>query len=198
MKRIVTVFALAMICSGAFAQFNQGRYLVGGALSLTATTEKSQSGGTTTTVGKNTDFTFTPTFGYFVIDNLAVGAAIDASVQSFKADGSSSKNSASVTTIDPFVRYYLDPGIFFQGRIGFGGASYKNTTGSTTTTSKGSVFSWDIGAGYAYFLTDNVAVEPLIKYGVQSVKAKNAGDSKTTNGGIQFQIGFTIYLGPQK
>ena len=196
MKRIVTIFALAMICSGAFAQFNQGRYLVGGGLSLSATTEKLDNGTTTTTQGKSTSFALSPSAGYFVIDNLAVGAALDMSVSSFKADGSSNKSSTTQTTFNPFVRYYLDPGIFFQGRVGFGGATDKNTTGSTTTTTKFNVFTWDIGAGYAYFLNDYVAIEPLIKYGTTTYKAKS-GNNKDKNAGIGFSIGLQVYLGPR-
>jgi len=196
MKRIVTILALAMISSAAFAQFNQGRYLVGGGLSLSATTEKVDNGTTTTTQGKNTSFTLSPNAGYFIIDNLAVGAGLDMSISSFKADGSSNKHSTTQTTFNPFVRYYLDPGIFFQGRVGFGGATDKDTSGSTTTTTKFNVFTWDIGAGYAYFLNDYVAIEPLIKYGITTYKTKNT-DAKDKNGGIGFSIGLQVYLGPR-
>ena len=75
MKKI-TFFAIAMFATlSSFAQFNQGRMLVGGSAELSTNTNKQKDGNTTTTNSKTTSFTVSPSFGYFVIDQLAVGAA---------------------------------------------------------------------------------------------------------------------------
>ncbi|HEX8060646.1 MAG TPA: hypothetical protein VF473_06895, partial [Cyclobacteriaceae bacterium] len=117
MKRIVIVLALAMISSGAFAQFNKGRYLVGGSLGFQTHANKAKAGSTTTTGSHTTDFSLSPDAGYFIIDNLAVGAALDLGISSTKDSGSNpGKTSNTSIGLSPFVRYYLNQGIFFQGQ----------------------------------------------------------------------------------
>ncbi|HMJ68351.1 MAG TPA: outer membrane beta-barrel protein [Cyclobacteriaceae bacterium] len=199
MKKIVTIIAFALICSGAFAQFNQGRYLVGGSLGFSATTTKAKSDNATNTLSHHTDLFVSPDIGYFVIDNLAVGAGLGLSVGSTKGDGNDNSKTTSTTfTLSPFVRYYLDPGVFFQGQVGFGSESEKRkATGSNTTvTTKYGVFNWSLAAGYAYFLNDFVAIEPMVGFRSNSLKDSDA-DVKYLNGGIFINVGFQIYLGPR-
>jgi outer membrane protein W len=198
MKKIVCVIALAMICSGAFAQFNKGRMLVGGAFGFSATTSKDKSGSTTTTYSHNTNFSLTPNFGYFLMDNLAVGAGIGLSTSSTKGAGNNNfKNTSSGVTLSPFARYYLDPGIFFQAQLGFGSSSFKSSSGgSTSSKTQYGLFNWSLGAGYAYFLTDNVAVEPMIGFRSSSQTNKdNTPKTKSTDAGPFLSVGFQIYLG---
>lgn len=196
MKRIVIVLALAMISSGAFAQFNKGRYLVGGSLRLDTYTSKTKSGSTTTKGGNSTDFTLSPSAGYFVIDNLAVGASLDFGASSTKYTGSSGKSSSTSIGLSPFVRYYLSQGIFFQGQVGFGSQNSKSPTGGgTTSTTKYSTSNWSLGAGYAYFLNDFVAVEPMIGYGSNSQKTTSGPDVKYSQPGLFIKVGFQVYLG---
>jgi hypothetical protein len=188
------------MCTGAYAQFNQGRWLAGGSLGFSATTDKSKSDQATVTNSHSTDFSLTPDVGYFIIDNLAVGGALNLSASSTKFEGSSRKNSSAIFALAPFARYYLDPGIFFQAQVGFGSHTDKTTdivnNATVTRTTKGGVGLWGIGVGYAYFLTDNVAIEPLLSY--QSVSAKDKdSDTKDITSGIYFNVGFQIYLGPR-
>jgi outer membrane protein len=194
MKKIFTVIALALISSGAFAQFKQGGILLNGGLGFRSTTNKLESGGTTTTLGKQTDFTFNPRVGYFFMDHLAAGLTFDVTTSMSKADGSSNKSGYSITTVGPFVRYYLDQGLFFQGEIGFGGRTDKSVTGNTTTTTKYSAMKWDIGVGYAYFLGDNVAIEPLVYYGMLNFKDKDT-NGKYKESGLGIQLGLTAFIG---
>jgi hypothetical protein len=199
MKKIITVLAFALICSGAFAQFNQGRYLVGGSLGFSTTTSKSKTDNSTNTQSHSTSFFLSPNVGYFVIDNLAVGAGLGLSVGTSKGDGNNtSKNTSTSVTLSPFVRYYLDQGIFFQGQVGFGSSSnkYKETGSNTTITTKNGVFNWALAAGYAYFLNDFVAVEPMVGFRSQSSKNKDL-DVKSINSGIFLNVGLQVYLGPR-
>jgi len=194
MKKIVTVIAFALVASGAFAQYKQGGVLVNGGLGFRSATQKVEGGGTTTTLGKQTEFTFNPRVGYFIIDHLAAGLTFDVTSQTYKADGSSNKSGLTTTTVGPFLRYYLDQGLFFQGEIGFGGHTEKDVTGNTTTTTKYNAMKWDIGVGYAYFLGDNVAIEPLVYYGMQNYKNKNTS-GKYKESGIGIQLGLTAFIG---
>jgi hypothetical protein len=197
MKKIITVIALALICSGAYAQFNQGRYLVGGSIGFSTSTTKLKNDNATNTLAHSTSFSVTPDVGYFVIDNLAVGAGLGLTVDASKGDGNdNSKHTETAFTLSPFVRYYLDQGIFFQGQVGFGSQSNKDkgNGSNTTTTTKLGVFNWALAAGYAYFLNDYVAIEPTVGYGSNSLKNKDA-DVKQISNGLFINIGFQIYLG---
>ncbi len=194
MKRIVTVIALLLVASGAFAQFNKGRYLIGGSAGFSSTTNKYDNNGTTSTLGKSTAFSISPSAGYFFMNNVAAGASLSIGSGSFKPDGNGTKTSSSSFTLTPFVRYYLQPGVFFQGLVGFGSSKTKGTNGPTTTETKYSTFDWALGVGYAYFLNDFVSIEPLLQYSSSSDKQKNT-DAKTISSGLNFRIGIQVYLG---
>ncbi|HZY81557.1 MAG TPA: outer membrane beta-barrel protein [Cyclobacteriaceae bacterium] len=204
MKKIFTVFALALISSGAFAQFNQGRMLVGGGFDFSVDVHKTETGSTTTKNGTSVSFGITPNFGYFVMDNLAVGASLglNASTYTYADNNSTFKksNSSSVNFI-PFARYYVDPGIFFQVHAGGGGGTFKvdrrvNNPAINDEPEKTGTFTWGIGVGYAYFLNDFVAVEPMVLYSGLNTKYKSQDPVYTTKtSGPSLRVAFQIYLG---
>ncbi|HEX6226912.1 MAG TPA: autotransporter outer membrane beta-barrel domain-containing protein [Chryseolinea sp.] len=191
-KRI-TLFVIAMVASlGAFAQFNKGRMLVGGSAEFRTMSDKDKTGGTTTTNGNRTTLSISPSFGYFIIDQLAVGAAVDMSLSKWNAkDAFDDDNNTTSIQFQPFVRYYLPMGIFFQGKFGVGTAK---TTYDDRGDSKYNTSSLALSAGYAIFLSDNVAIEPELGY--RTSKFKNTdSDTKNLNSGLFLRVGFQIYLG---
>jgi outer membrane protein len=194
MKKI-TILAISMFAAvGAFAQFNQGRMLVGGSAELSTNTYKDKDGGTTVTNGTSTSLSISPSFGYFVIDNLAVGASLGLGFSKWndKRAGDGDYTTSSLR-IEPFVRYYLPLGIFFQGKFGIGTTKYKydDNAFNDRKTNSGNLA---VSAGYAIFLTDNIALEPELGYRVSRSKYDDS-DEKSINGGIFMRIGFQIYLG---
>lgn len=194
MKKLTLTTLVIFISLGAYAQFNQGRMLVGGNFSADFTTNKTKAGSTTTTNYRSTSVSFGPQFGYFIIDNLAVGGILTVESASTKSEGSDNKYSSTATLISPFVRYYLDQSIFFQARFDAGSEKTKDKTATTTTTTTNGLSGFALGAGYAWFLTDNVALEPQIGY--NSITRKNkSNDVKSIDGGIYILVGFQIYLG---
>jgi outer membrane protein len=192
-KTTILLFAI-FATFGAYAQYNQGRMLVGGSLGFSTQTEKSKYDGNTQTDGNWTSFSLEPQFGYFVIDNLAVGATLDFGLSKWN-DEVDSDDDVSSTSIEftPTVRYYLPQNIFFQGQVGFGAAKYKYGSG-TVDEEKYNTLSFALAAGYAYFLTDNVAVEPMIGYGSYREKDKDS-DVKNINNGLFLRVGLQVYLG---
>lgn len=192
MKKI-TILAIMMFGAlGAFAQFNQGRMLVGGSVGFNVSTDKYKSNGTSVTNGKATSFSLAPQFGYFVINNLAVGAAVDLSLYKWtdEFDNDDDYTQTSIA-LQPFVRYYLPQGIFFQAQAGIGTSKSKfgNNNDSKYNTS-----SFALSAGYALFLTDNVSVEPILGFRIAGEKDKDS-DVKNIDSGIFLRVGFQIYLG---
>lgn len=179
---------------GAFAQFNQGRMLVGGSFDFSATTNKSKANGRTDTNSKSTSLSFGPQIGYFVIDNLAVGAGLDISLSKWKQEGSSYESTYTAFVLQPMVRYYLPQGIFFQGQFGIGAGKEKDNYSGTVDEEKFNITTWGLAVGYALFLNDNVAVEPQIGYGSAGRKYKD-NDVKEIDNGLFISVGIQAYLG---
>ena len=190
----VSMLILA-ICSAvaAFGQFEKGNFLVGGSIGLDLTTSKVKFDGNSQTDHKDTDFSMDPMAAIFVIDNLAVGAALGFSSSTYKEDGTDYKETTTEFTFEPMARYYLPQNVFFQGRGILGNATDKEVDGGTTDKDKYGVSGFSLGAGYAYFLGENVAVEPLIGYESKGYKNKDT-DVRFVEGGLFIRIGFQIYL----
>ena len=194
MNKLFLATVAALFFSTSFAQFSQGSFVMGGSTNLAGsfTTSKSKTGGATTTNGKSSSFFIQPQAGYFVIDNLAVGTGLSIGTSSYKADGSSDKSSVTSFGITPLARYYFDK-IYVQGSIGFGSSKTKNTFGGTTTETTQNTGSWSLLAGYAFFLSDAIALEPQLGYSSFSYKSKGS-NTKTINSGIAFGIGLYAYI----
>jgi outer membrane protein len=190
----VTLLVVALFASlGAFAQFNKGRMIVGGTAEFSTNTNKNRSGGTTVTNGTTTSLSISPNFGYFVIDNLAVGASLGLSLSKWNSKGSNGTDS-NTTSINfgPFARYYLPFGLFFQGKFNLG--TRKTTYDELFDDNKYNTSSFALSAGYPIFLSDNVALEPEVGYRTSRFKASDS-NAKDIDSGIFMRIGFQIYLG---
>jgi len=192
-KLFFTIFAITFY-GASFAQFSQGNFLIGGSTNLSAgfTTSKVKSGGTTTTNSKTTSFSLQPQAGYFVIDNLAVGAGLNIRTSTEKDDGSSDKSSESQFSLNPSVRYYFDK-LYGQASIAFGTAKSKDTQGATTTETKYTVGGWSLLGGYAFFLSDAISLEPQVGYASSSLKLKGS-NGKFVDSGIVIGIGLYGYI----
>lgn len=193
MKKITMLLLAWCVTAGAYAQFEKGTMLVGGSFGADFTTNKSKFDGNSTTNSKDVSVSFDPQFGIFVIDNLAVGGALGLSTSVYKQDDNDYKYVTNEITIQPTARYYIDPGIFFQGRFILGTSKSKETDNGDVDEFKYNVTGWSLAAGYAYFLNDVVAIEPLIGFGGKGYKNKDS-DVKTVDTGLFIQVGFQIYL----
>lgn len=95
-----------------------------------------------TSLKGNEVFTVNPTLGYFLADNAALGVSLTySSISKFDQ-----------FYIGPFARYYTNFGLFGHGGIQF--THIKDAE-------KENNFDFLLGLGYAAFLNDNVALEPL-------------------------------------
>lgn len=171
MKKNVCTFLLAFLAFGlaASAQTERGSWLVGGNVELN--TAKN-----TTVVG------FTPMAGYFLINNLAVGANIDYDYRK-SADGKQ-----TAFGIGPFARYYLGTmniRPFAHANVNFTSTNTKVGTQASSTATGSDLF---LGGGLAGFINRNVALEGLIGY------TSNTIANQGSYGGFGLKIGFQVYL----
>lgn len=166
-KSFLALLTFMAIGLAASAQTEQGNYLVGGNFILN-------------TPKNNTQIAFTPSAGYFVINNLAVGANLNLSY---------TKTTAKTTGlgIGPFARYYLGTlNIRPFGEADFNFTSTKTKVSTVSTSSNGTNFF--LGAGLAAFINRNVAVEGLAGYSHSNYSHSNG------SGGFNLRIGFQVYL----
>ena len=180
MKKIAfTLVALAGLTFAhqANAQLQEGTFLVGG-----------QLGNLNFDLGSSNSvsLSLTPKVGYFIKNNLAIGAEVPIGFTAIKG-------------VDPifnygvgaFGRYYFAPKEFnidnilnkgrFFGEVGVGIAGQ-------TDVEVG--FNLRVGAGYAYFLTPNVALETMVRY------QGTYGTGNTS--GLDINLGFQIHLPSKK
>ncbi|CAN5488294.1 hypothetical protein BH11BAC2_BH11BAC2_01600 [soil metagenome] len=182
MKVILTMAAALLLSVNTYAQTEQGHWLVGASSNLgfsSGKVDKDQDDATT-------NFNITPTIGYFLIDNLAAGIALD-----FNSSKTGDYKS-STFGLGPFVRYYLPMKVFGQLSYAFGSSTSNDGSGSGDV--KANTGDLGIAVGYAWMLNDNISLEPSIRYDLTSYKPDGADESiKGSTFGIN--VGFTLYFG---
>lgn len=132
--------------------------------------------------------TLTPQLGYFIKNNWAIGGQVKLDVIS--PEGTS--NTQTNWGVGAFTRYYFSDsqvttltnnGRFFgHAKVGFEG---RNSSTGNTTNGVG----LGIAAGYAYFITPNVALEAIL--GFEGIAG---GGNTNFNGDVTLGVGFQIHL----
>lgn len=163
-KLIFTISIVAAFAVTSFAQIEQGTVIVGPSTNLGFTSQSFDGAD-----DNLTSFNINLGAGYFVIENLAFGLNFGYSSLSFGDED------VSTTTFGLFGRYYVNGKIFL-------GAGYA----SSKVEDSDAVNSLPLEAGYAAFITDNIAVEPSLGYEL------GLGDNESSKFGLN--VGFMLYL----
>ena len=163
-KLSLIVLALSFLANtGAYAQDPIAK----GALMFTGGSNLGYTSYSPSTGSSSSLFVIDLKGGYFFMDNFAGGVLLDL------VSSSSGSTTSTFTSIGAFARYYVG-GKFFLGA----GVASQSSTGSTSSTVI------PIEAGYAFFLSKIVAVEPGLKF-----------TSQTGGSTFGLNIGFTVFLG---
>jgi Outer membrane protein beta-barrel domain len=130
-------------------------------------------------------FAIQPGVGYFIKDNIAIGATIGFVNSSSKPVGGGSSASNSEFGIGLMARYYTTPAsqfsLFAQGAFEFKSQSFDGG-GSTTG------FGINAKPGINYFVSPHFSLEATIgEIGFSSLKAKDATDANN-----DFNFGFNL------
>lgn len=172
MKNVILTVAAIFVFGFANAQdkkeksgegFSNGDVFVTGSVGF---------GSTKTGDVKADTFNFSPKFGFFVTENIAVGAQLGVSTSKNDNGGNGTTSPSTITKNNGFNggvfgRYYFIPAAKFSpfANLGFGFGSNKVTTdskfGGTTTSSEGKNQSINagLGLGFNYFVAPNWALE---------------------------------------
>jgi hypothetical protein len=171
------------------AKIKDGTIMVGGTLggSYQKYTQNNNKSGLTTDgdlitarlVGKG---------GYFFLPDFAVGVNIAIEHTSINIDSTIYGSKNTFLLVGPFVRYYLDNGLFGELNASVGTNVIK---GANQTDIKGGA----IGIGYAYFLNPTVSIEPLLTLNYLRNRTDNLNFNTTDSQfGPVLNIGIQAYL----
>ena len=154
---------------------NSGAWMVGGTLGFNSIKTDGND-------NSETWFNLSPNVGYYIINDLAIGARL--SLVSYSYDGSSN----SQFGFGPWARYYFVNSLYAQAGIDFGSTgmdffSLLADEGSTTL---------NFGIGYSWFLNNSVAIEPSLLYSIYSGVDDGVFADYTRFG---FNIGVQAFIG---
>ena len=126
-----------------------------------------------------------PHAGYFISNNLVLGAQTTVGLTAY--DGGTNFSFG----ISPFLRYYFGAGGRPSGRF-FGelGAGLAGSSLAGNTSDEAFSGLLNLRAGYAHFITRNVALEGSLGYNLSGADLR----SVTSVSGLGLIFGFQIYL----
>lgn len=163
-----TVFLLVAVCVAfvANAQLSQGTVSLGGTFNYSSSSNKLHNGSTSNGSVSNS-FNFGPRVGYFLSDDVSIGAALNFRSSSqpdngWNNEGAIYKNHS--LAFSPYARLHKSLGenfyIFGEGMISIGSGGSKTIEGNTTT--KGN----NVGIFGAY-LSPGILFMPSEKFGLE-------------------------------
>lgn len=203
MKTMKKLFLAAIILVNSisiFAQTLKGDFFLSGStgLALTSDNVKTVYDGETYAEYHQNSFSLSPTIGYFVIDNLAIGLT-SSMANSTQKDVNGNKVKASSLVFAPRAYYFFqyDEKIrpFADMAIGFSSdvkKSIPKTGYDTKDSSSGIMFG--LGGGVFYFLSKNISVGLGLHYTFQSTTDGDNEDIKLKNSGIVSDISIGIFF----
>ncbi|HEY6976762.1 MAG TPA: hypothetical protein VH396_10765 [Chitinophagaceae bacterium] len=180
MKKIIPLVTVAILffASSTKAQIQRGNLLVGADIANFQLSLNS---------GGNYDISLDPKVAFFIKNNLAIGPYVRLDLSGAKDAGTDIGYG-----VGAFGRYYVNDStinllkharFFAEANVGIEG--YNPSVGDNTNG-----LGIGFGPGFAYFITENIGLETLLKYnGIIGF------GSSTTSSALTLSFGFQIYLG---
>ncbi|MCX7546369.1 hypothetical protein OS188_00220 [Xanthomarina sp. F1114] len=174
-------FFLCAFTLTTHAQITKGNWMVGGEVSF-QTSENTSNGASDT----YSYFFASPNVGYFFIDKLAGGIALDfAFTDPFKS------NNSQIYGFSPFFRYYLlkaekEFNIFSE-------VSYGYSFGKNGLDEKSNSSDFNLKGGVVLFLNNSVGIELAVSY-LNSNSELKSRNVKSKREQLMFGVGFQIHL----
>jgi hypothetical protein len=184
---LILFFALGTFF--AQAQTSKGGFLVSGGISFIHRNDEYPSSSST----KYSSLSITPRVGYFIKNNFAIGLSLPLSLtdqMSNSIHGSYGAKSWSLGT-GPFIRYYfpLTEKLFVLTEAGYSWNTNHTKYSENGSFQKEKARQLTLGAGAAYFINKNVAIELLAGY-----RKTTESLAEATTSGIRLEGGLQIYL----
>jgi hypothetical protein len=132
-----------------------------------------------------------PSIGYFITNNIAVGAKINykSEFETYVEDNIKSAN--HYIMLCPFARYYTKAFIFIEFSPGFGISKY---TDAAPDRNKILYYNNSLGLGYALFLNRNISIEPIMTYSLDYISINTGGIKYVLEQNIFLLVSLQVYL----
>lgn len=184
----------------SFGQTTKGNFVLSGGIGLQfiSSNVKEVYDGTTSDEYTMNSFSILPSFGYFVIDNLAIGLSGNISSSTTKyEDGDKEKTNS--TLIMPTALYYfpvagkLRP--LLQIGVGYTSMTYKYIpkTGDDQKSSFGGL-ALNFGGGIAYFVAENISLNLGLSYTKATLTDSDEDKSKYKQGNFGSNVGVSVFF----
>ncbi|HCT30809.1 MAG TPA: hypothetical protein DIW31_08750 [Bacteroidales bacterium] len=199
------LYFLIMACSiNLFSQEKQKKYLIGGSVGFSFKNEESEMDGLSTNKYNQFASYLSPTFGYFVNNNLAIGLELTYSISriNYKESGMDYYNNERILA-SPFIRYYVTQYLFLKGQGYFGKAKtkYKATffepiegiEATEIIKNESKTLGFSVGMGGSVKVAENIFLEPMVSY----IHLRDKSDSyvsKSIENEVVFSLGLTIII----
>lgn len=194
MKKLLLVGAVALF--GAMsAQTEKGSWVVGGSTTLgfNNVSNKTKVGSESYDGAKVSTFGFTPSVGYFVANNIAVGLDLGFMTTTTKEDDE--KLTQSVVKIMPTGTYYFksDSKVLPYLGVGVGYGSLSTKYENVKTTYDG--FAWKAKGGIVYLITPSIGLDLGVAYDQFSNKESYEGmEFKNNVNTFGVNAGISVFL----
>ncbi|MBN2863822.1 MAG: outer membrane beta-barrel protein [Bacteroidales bacterium] len=205
MKKLSFLIVIVCLITGQSvnAQFEKGKIMAGVTSAISSgcgdygtsllsfgvmTIKYKSSSGESSEGDKGFVFNLMPRVGYFIIDNLVVGADLLVGYYSMK-DDEGDKWTETTLGIGPFVRYYyplekIYP--FVEANLAFGTFREKEDSYDW----KEGLFMYGFGVGASLPLGEKVMLDSMLGYGSQTYKDED--DFKYIYGNFGLRVGFIV------
>lgn len=201
MKKIILAAAAVFTFGFANAQTEKGNWQISGStgLGFNSFTQKYKADNGQTQDGlKTSSFNIKPAVGYFVIDNLMIGLAMDYNTTTSKERTFKFTNNA-ISMIPQATYYFGKTNVkpFLNAGLGFATASIKESSNDFSDSSSASGMAWGLNGGVAYFVTKTISFDFGIGYQSISLKfdeSNNSQSVKSITSGLVSQVGISVYF----
>jgi hypothetical protein len=175
------------------AQFiSRGSLTGGGSFGFEMSTDKTESGGSTTKY-KAVSFSFAPAVQYYVIDNLGIGGVVSLNTGTNKHADADYKSTYTSVLIGPSIRYYVSNGFFLSGSYALGFSKSKTRSSFINSEGTSNNSQANFGAGYSVRINDHILLDPMVGYEHFGIKDKD-DTYASSQGGLYLRVGFTMIL----
>jgi|JI6StandDraft_1071083.scaffolds.fasta_scaffold347158_1 hypothetical protein len=138
---------------------------------------------------------------YFLVDNFSAGLLLNLSSQKITEDGGNDgEYKTNIIMAGPELRYYIP--VSTKAKVWISGAGTFGTAKVTFSDEEEAddptkLARFGGGAGVAFFPNQHFSIDLGLGYNVFTAKNTDTlyGDSKDTNSGLTFDIGFSVFLG---
>lgn len=198
MKTILSITLFALIAFSAKAQDTigltktKGTYMVNGSVLVASNTTNINDESSS-----SFNLTMSPKLGYFIKENLAMGAELKSSYLTQTEDSGFGDTETTTILIGlaPFARYYISDAFFGELAAGVATQNTKIEGGLTDNELKGMTFGFRVGAGYSISMSNSVAIEPMFNYTWEKFNPNDAPDDyKETISSLFLGVGITGFF----